>query len=177
MGYHFSRLDPILEEREDGFTRVARVNPIKKVYETIRWCWVALALGSLALQASRTVEMSGIHAQILDKGELVLTIAFDIEILVRFLAELPDWRNFLKSGTNWLDTMLAVATSVIQIPAIKNSTVYPWLTVFQLMRFYRVILEIPYMKPLMVPSLFLCDLRTMLTQFYSCPFLETCTVC
>ena len=43
-----------------------------------------------------------------------------------------------------------IGSTIIQIPAIHNSTVYPWLTIFQLMRFYRVILEIPRMKPLLV---------------------------
>lgn len=94
--------------------------------------------------------MSDLHQQILDKSELVLTVAFDVEIIMRIVVELPAWRRFFKHGNNWLDLVLAVGSSVIQIPAIHNSELYPWLTIFQLGRFYRVILEFPRMKPLMV---------------------------
>jgi hypothetical protein len=124
------------------------------VYESIRWCWVALALASLVLQATRTDNMSATHEQILDTAELILTLVFDLEIVIRVLAELPDWRNFFLSASNLFDTMLALATTLIQIPAVHSSMAYPYLTVFQLMRFYRVILEIPRMRPLMVSVLF-----------------------
>ena len=83
----------------------------------------------------------------------MLTIVFDIEIFVRVLAYLPDWRGFLGRGQNWLDLILAVGSTVIQIPVVHNSSVYPWLTIFQLTRFYRVILEIPRMKPLLVRAM------------------------
>lgn len=102
------------------------------------------------LQATRTVDISPTHASILNIGELVLTIAFDVEIVIRILADLPDWRSFFLRGQNLLDLILAIGSTIIQIPAIHNSDVYPWLTIFQLVRFYRVILEIPRMKPLLV---------------------------
>lgn len=146
---------PVIDDNDEGWTlvdgrRAARRTRIKQVYESIRWCWVALALTSLVLQATRTVEMGDAHATILDLGELVLTVAFDIEIVVRIVAELPDWRAFFVRGQNLLDLVLAIGSTVIQIPDIHNSDVYPWLTAFQLTRFYRVILEIPRMKPLLL---------------------------
>lgn len=91
-------------------------------------------------------------------GELVITIAFDIEIVIRVLATLPDWRSFFSHGNNWLDLILAIGTSIIQIPMIHNSSTYPWFTILQLMRFYRVILVVPRMKPLLVSFLFLVKL-------------------
>lgn len=149
-----SSLAPQLDNDEgwavvDG-KRIQRHNRVKEVYDNIRWCWVALALASLVLQATRHVDISPMHQDVLDKGELVLTIVFDIEILVRVIAHLPDWRSFFYRGQNWLDLTLAIGSTIIQIPAIHNSGVYPWLTIFQLGRFYRVILEIPRMKPLLV---------------------------
>ncbi|KAI0791303.1 Ion transport protein-domain-containing protein [Abortiporus biennis] len=148
-------LAPVINEEEewsasDGRRVSKRNNPVKSIYESIRWCWVALALASLVLQATRTVDVSELHNDILDKGELVLTLVFDIEIIVRIVACLPEWKSFFWRGQNWLDLVLAIGSSIIQIPAIHNSTVYPWLTIFQLTRFYRVILEIPRMKPLLL---------------------------
>ena len=150
-------LRPIDDEQDeawatgvDGRRRTARRNLVRGLYENIRWCWVALALGSLVLQATREVDIGPTHQQVLNIGELVLTIAFDIEIAVRIVAHLPDWRSFFVQGNNYLDTVLAIGSTIIQIPAVHNSPAYPWLTIFQLARFYRVILEIPRMKPLLL---------------------------
>jgi hypothetical protein len=125
-------------------------NWAKVIYEHSRWCWVLLALASLGLQASRQVDISPTHLDIMYFGELGITIAFDIEIIIRILAVLPEWRSFWISGRNVLDLVLAIVCSVIQIPVIRDSSVYAWFTIFQLARFYRVILEIPRMKPLLV---------------------------
>ncbi|THG95158.1 hypothetical protein EW026_g6441 [Hermanssonia centrifuga] len=148
-------LAPVIQDGDDGWTvvdgrRIAKTNRVKEIYENIRWCWVALALASLVLQATRNVDVGPTHQLILNQGELVLTIVFDIEIFIRILAYLPDWRGFLARGQNWLDIVLALGSSIIQIPLIHNSSIYPWLTIFQLARFYRVILEIPRMKPLLL---------------------------
>ncbi|KAH9024879.1 Ion transport protein-domain-containing protein, partial [Lactarius pseudohatsudake] len=152
-----SPLQPIVDEQDetwaagvDGRRRAARRNPVRDLYEHIRWCWVALALASLVLQATREVDITPTHQQILNIGELVLTIAFDVEIAVRIIAHLPDWRSFFVQGNNYLDLVLAIGSTVIQIPIVHDSPAYPWLTIFQLARFYRVILEIPRMKPLLL---------------------------
>ena len=105
----------------------------------------------------------------------MLTIVFDIEIFVRILAHLPDWRSFLYYGQNWLDLILAIGSTIIQIPVIHDSPAYPWLTIFQLTRFYRVILEIPRMKPLLV-SLSLIFVNIVDPRMYSLLCLVTCTV-
>jgi hypothetical protein len=131
---------------------VSQSNWLKSFYSYTRWCWVFLALASLAVQATASADMSDMHREILDKSELALTVAFDIEIILRIAADLPAWRRFFQHGNNWLDLVLAIVSSVIQIPVIHNSELYPWLTIFQLARFYRVILEFPRMKPLMVST-------------------------
>ncbi|KAG1893620.1 Ion transport protein-domain-containing protein [Suillus fuscotomentosus] len=143
----------VVEEQEEGWSdgkHISQSNSLKEFYTHTRWCWVFLALASLVVQATASADMSDLHQQILDKSELALTVAFDIEIIMRIVAELPAWRRFFQHGNNWLDLVLAVGSSVIQIPAIHNSELYPWLTIFQLGRFYRVILEFPRMKPLML---------------------------
>jgi hypothetical protein len=122
----------------------------KDLMHALRWIWVLLALASLVLQATGNANPSPTHQEVLNWGEIAITVAFDIEIVLRFLVELPEWRNFFLYGHNWLDLVLAVGSSVIQIPVIKDSVVYSWLTIFQLARFYRVILEVPHMKPLLV---------------------------
>ncbi|KAL1701237.1 Ion transport protein-domain-containing protein [Schizophyllum commune] len=148
-------LRPIADDDEDGWAgregrRGRMTNPAKTIYEYTRYVWVLLALASLILQASRTTEAGEAHSQVLYYGELGITIAFDVEIGLRVLATLPDWRDFFRHGQNWLDTAIAVVSTIIQIPAIHNSALYPWFTIVQLMRFYRVILVVPRMKPLLL---------------------------
>lgn len=68
----------------------------------------------------------------------------------RIAGYLPNWRGFNEKGVNWFDLFLAVITTIIQIPPIHNWQYYPWLTASQLARFYRVILAVPTMRPLLV---------------------------
>ncbi|KAJ7661709.1 Ion transport protein-domain-containing protein [Mycena rosella] len=184
-----THLDPPADpDADDGWSLAARppgarrANPAALAVAYTRWLFVALALASLALQATRTPTISPAHETLLFRSELAITIAFDVEILLRIAAALPDWRAFLGlrsssalsanmgfgdgadngkgkgrrntgvrgAGQNWLDLALAVGTSVIQVPAIQRSAVYPWFTILQLMRFYRVILVVPRMKPLLL---------------------------
>ncbi|KIM51695.1 hypothetical protein SCLCIDRAFT_33242 [Scleroderma citrinum Foug A] len=147
-------LGPLVEEREEDWSAIAGrhlgQNNLKTFYSYARWGWIFLVLASLAVQATATVDMSSLHQEVVYKSELFLAIAFDIEIIIRIAAELPAWRVFFKHGNNWIDLILAVGSTVIQIPAIHRSKVYPWLTVFQLGRFYRIILVFPRMKPLLL---------------------------
>ena len=150
-------LKPVVDEQDEAWAvgaedrrRTARRNTVRQLYERVRWCWVALALAELVLQATRNANISPTHGQILNIGEKVLTIAFDVEIVIRFVAHLPDWRGFFVQGNNYIDLVLAIGSTIIQIPVIHNSPAYPWLTIFQLARFYRVILEIPRMRPLLL---------------------------
>ena len=134
----------------DGRLVATRRNKLKDHYQMTKWFWVILALVSLTIQATRTVDPGPIHGKLLNSGELAITIAFDVEIVLRFATYLPDWRDFFRKGRNWLDLILAIGSTIIQIPPVRSSEAYPWLTIFQLLRFYRVILEVPRMKPLLV---------------------------
>ncbi|KAG7442714.1 uncharacterized protein BT62DRAFT_1079090 [Guyanagaster necrorhizus] len=147
--------EQLTDEQDDGWPsadgrQVQYKNIAKVIYEHTRYCWIFLALVSLALQASRTVDVSEVHEMVMYYGELAITLIFDLEIILRILASLPDWRGFFKETQNNLDTFLVIGTSIIQIPVIHNSGVYPWMTILQLMRFYRVILEVPRMRPLLL---------------------------
>lgn len=149
------RLAALVDDPDDGWSapgvrKPPSFNIFKTVSEYLQWGFVVLALFSLTLQATRTVEMSPEHDTILYWGELIITLAFDFEIILRFLAALPDWRGFFSGGLNWLDLVLAIGSSIIQIPVIRRSRVYQWFTILQLARFYRVILVVPRMKPLLV---------------------------
>lgn len=151
-------MEPIADVQDDGWPATqarrpsTRTNVFKVIMDYTKWFWVLLALSSLTIQAFHDEGNTSKFAGYMYYAELGITCAFDLEIIIRVLASLPDWREFFVKPNNLLDLFLAVTCSVIQIPVIQESQVYPWLTVFQLIRFYRVILEVPRMRPLLVSA-------------------------
>lgn len=74
------------------------------------------------------------------------------EIVLRFSC---DWRNFHRSPRNWVDLGLAVITALIQIPPIHRSReAYAWLSIFQILRIYRVVLTVSLTRQLIVSMAF-----------------------
>ncbi|KAF9296993.1 calcium channel protein [Mortierella antarctica] len=84
----------------------------------------------------------------LDRVEFWFTVAFAVDIAIRFLAYLPQPKDFFGSKKNMVDLFLAIATLVIQIPPIHNSRAYVYLTVFQVLRIYRPIVYVERLRSL-----------------------------
>jgi len=59
------------------------------------------------------------------------------------------WVQFWMSGRNRFDLFLVVATCIIQLPMIQGSSAYKYLTIFQCLRFYRLILCLPRVRRLL----------------------------
>lgn len=117
-----------------------------RVWNHTRWFWVLLIVADLAVQASKTAAMSEATWLRFEKAETIFTMLFEIEILLRFASYFPRWRTFA-THRNLFDLFLAVVTCLLQIPSIKNSgSLYRWLTVFQIMRAYRIIYAIPFTR-------------------------------
>lgn len=146
---------------------VAERRPVSRAqqwYDNTKILWIALITVDLTIQALRTATMgpasrrllsTPLYATMLTPGvtETVMTLIFAVEIVIRFAVSFPDWRRFFRSKSNCFDLFLAVATCVIQIPAIHDSSVYGWLTIFQIMRVYRVIMAVPITRDLLVLSI------------------------
>jgi hypothetical protein len=76
--------------------------------------------------------------QLIDVCETIVTFVLLAEIILRFVT---DWRKFHQSRRNWVDLGLVIITCIIQVPAIKSSgRPYSVLTLFQILRVYRVVL-------------------------------------
>ncbi|KAG8828461.1 calcium channel protein, partial [Serendipita sp. 399] len=146
---------PLFEEKEaewetTGERRRRTASNLQKWHRRLNPFFALLALASLTLQAIKTVDTPDRISHIFFLCEVGITIAFIVEIVWRILATLPEWRNFFSKRRNFADLTLAVICGVILIPPIPSTQVYSWLTAFQLMRFYRVILLLPGMKALLV---------------------------
>lgn len=124
------------EEEEE-----VKVSRLKRLWEKTHWLWILVILFDLVVMCLRSSNMGPSREDFIDNTETVVTIILFVEICLRFLA---DWRNFGKSGQNWVDLALAVITAIIQIPQIHDSgQTYKWLTFFQIVRIYRVVLAVP----------------------------------
>ncbi|UZJ57456.1 hypothetical protein CBS101457_006776 [Exobasidium rhododendri] len=132
-------------------TRQRIANVYKRVWAYTKFFWLAVIVADLGVQASQASHKPDVDTARLVTTELYITIALDVEILMRFFSYLldNDWRGFFAKRRNIFDLFLATITSIMQIPIIKASVAYSWLTVFQLARFYRVIVAVPRMEALL----------------------------
>ena len=79
--------------------------------------------------------------------ELGFTLAFMAEALIRLASYFPEWKSFFNETRNRTDLLIAVVTCIIQLPPIHgNSIAYSWLTGFQIIRIYRVLVAFPRMR-------------------------------
>lgn len=144
---------------------------MQQVYDKAYWIFALLAAASVGVQGVKTVTTPQSRLNEYCKCfsctslffffadwwysvnvERVITAVFDVEILWRFIATSPEWRNFLLKKRNVADFVLALVCTTIVIPPIPNTEAYKWLTAFQLARFYRTILIVPGMHRLLVSA-------------------------
>lgn len=150
-----------LETEDEDTTEQRPISSGQRLYNQTKIIWITLIAVDLTIQALRTATMSTVSLRVLSIAyqrssltlgvtETVATVIFDVEIIIRFVISFPDWRVFLRKKTNCFDLFLVITTSIIQIPAIHNSSVYGWLTIFQIMRVYRIIIAVPVTRDLLV---------------------------
>ncbi|KAM5356340.1 hypothetical protein ACJ41O_002986 [Fusarium nematophilum] len=137
--------EPLAPSRPDE--RLRRTSSLQRIYQKTRALWIIVITFALICQACRSASMSSDREHFINTVEIVVTILLDIEMIMRFAA---DWNYFHKSWRNLFDLGLAVITSIILIPPIRHTRAYAWLTVFQVLRVYRVVLAIPVTRELIL---------------------------
>jgi hypothetical protein len=129
-------------------TRQRRSKGLRRIYEKTRWLWIIVIVFDLVMQSMRHDTMTAATSGIISVSETIVTLVLAAEIIFRIIC---DWRDFPKHRQNWVDLGLAVITMIIQIPPIHDSgTAYAWLTIFQIVRIYRVVLAVPITRDLIL---------------------------
>ncbi len=124
------------------------VSPLRSLYDKTYWLWVAVIVLGLIVQCLRSSSMGDDRRNLIINTEIVVTLALLLEIILRLAS---DWRSFFHSKRNWADLLLAIVTSVIQLPPIRNSgQAYAWLSAFQVARIYRVVLAFSVTRDLIM---------------------------
>jgi hypothetical protein len=123
-----------------------RISVLKYWYDKTAWIWIIVITYGLLCQALRSAGMSPSRENFISYSEGVVTMVLFIEIIIRFAA---NWRHFHRRRRNLVDAALAVITMVILLPPIRNSgQPYAWLTIFQIVRIYRVVWAVPMTRDL-----------------------------
>ncbi|CAJ0758344.1 19752_t:CDS:10, partial [Entrophospora sp. SA101] len=134
---------------QDGKTTI-KPNILNRIMRETKYLWVFFIFIDLFIMAFRKNNDDGAKTEVIDRAELVFTIIFSVEILLRFFSYFPKLRLFFDKWANIVDLTLVIITLVIQIPFIKNSPVYVYMTVFQIARIYRVVIAVPRLRNLLV---------------------------
>ncbi|ORY13758.1 calcium-channel protein CCH1 [Clohesyomyces aquaticus] len=137
-------------EEEAVGTSKERVSALKRFYDKTTWLWVLVIAYGLIVQSLRSASMSPSRTSFIDLSETGVTLILLIDIILRFIV---DWRHFFRSKRNMADLLIAIITTVIQIPAVKHARggrAYAWLTIFQVLRIYRVVLAVPMTRDLIM---------------------------
>lgn len=148
--------EPEEDEHEDmngmnGSIRKMRREPtLKRLYGKSTYFWIAIIVYGLVVNCTKHDTMGHFLTDFIGVSELIVSLVLLGEIVLRFSV---DWRGFTHSGRGWFDLFLAVVTTVMEIPVIKHAydgQAYAWLTVFQILRVYRVVLAISITRDLVL---------------------------
>ncbi|KAK5945754.1 calcium channel protein [Knufia obscura] len=135
-----------LEPEED--VSPTRVNKLKAMFAKTKPFWIVVITFDLIVMCLRSASMSDWRETFIMNTETVVTFLLLLEIIVRFAC---DWRHFFSSRQNCTDLLLAIVTTITQIPSIRSSgEAYAWLTVFQIARVYRVVLAVSVTRELIM---------------------------
>ncbi|KAF2722814.1 hypothetical protein K431DRAFT_283641 [Polychaeton citri CBS 116435] len=135
--------DETLED-EDDYSRKSR--GLHRLYEKTRWVWISAIVYGLVTACLKHATMKEHTAKLIEISQITVTLILLAEIIIRIAL---DRRDFFHHRTNWADLTLAVITSVILLPQIRAlHTPYAWLSIFQILRIYRVVLAVPITRDL-----------------------------
>ncbi|EAA34496.3 hypothetical protein GE21DRAFT_967 [Neurospora crassa] len=119
---------------------------LQRIYNRTKPLWILIIAFGLLAQSLRSARMKSDRERFVNIAEPVVTLLLDVEIIIRLAADI---RGFHRRKRNLVDLGLAVATSIILVPPIRNSgQVYNWLTAFQILRVYRLVMVIPMTRKL-----------------------------
>lgn len=137
-----------IDEPGQTETTPHKVSQLKRLYEKTYWLWISVIAFDLVVQCLRSSTMGEDRAAFINNTEVGVTFVLLIEIILRFAS---DWRRFHKSRRNWVDLALAVITCVILLPPIRtDERAYSALTLFQVLRIYRIVLAFAVTRDLIM---------------------------
>lgn len=116
-------------------------------YLKLEWFWSFIIFMSLVASSTRTAETSNSHETAIYVTEIIITSLLTADMLLRFYVYLPKWRYFFVNISNVVDCALGIMCIIILIPPIHDKPVlYGWMTIFQILRIYRVVVYFKFTR-------------------------------
>ncbi|TGJ84117.1 hypothetical protein E0Z10_g4650 [Xylaria hypoxylon] len=138
--------DPLLADPQEP--QLQRASRLQRIYDKTSLIWVFFIAYEIFAQSWQSASMSPERKNFIEISTILVAGLLDVEITIRIVA---NWKSFHRSKRNLVDLFLAVANTVILLPPIRNSgQTYAWLTIFQILRVYRVVLAIPITRDLIL---------------------------
>ncbi|KAI0109674.1 ion transporter [Nemania sp. FL0031] len=141
--------DPLLSDLHEP--QLQRTTSLQRIYNKTSLFWVFVIAFGIFASGWQSSNMSRERENFVNISTFLVTALLDVEIVIRIIA---DWKSFHRNKRNLIDLFLAVANTVILLPPIRNShQTYAWLTIFQILRVYRVVIAIPITRDLILKVL------------------------
>lgn len=131
-----------VQVKVDDLAQQKNKNMLKIRFEKTSLFWILTIAYGILCQTIRSSDMSSFVEMFIDTSETVVTLLLLVEIIIRFTVER---REFFLKNRNLIDLGLAIITTVMLIPPIRNSgRLYASLSIFQILRIYRIIIAVPF---------------------------------
>ncbi|KAK3818698.1 MAG: Ion transport protein-domain-containing protein [Benniella sp.] len=114
----------------------------KNQLRKMEFFWVLAIIADLIFQCQPEYKLPSGKMLSIEQAELWFTLLFTVDIAIRFTVWPSTSKKFFSSRKNITDLFLVVTTLIIQIPPIRNSSAYRYMTIFQVMRIYRPIMYV-----------------------------------
>ncbi|KAI0404915.1 ion transporter [Xylaria palmicola] len=138
--------DPLLISPEEP--QLQRASKLQRIYDKTSFFWVSLIAFEIFAQGWRSSNMTPGRENFINVSTILVTALLDVEIAIRIVA---NWKSFHRNKRNLVDLFLAVVNTIILLPRIRESgQPYAWLTIFQILRVYRVVLAVPITRDLIL---------------------------
>lgn len=135
-----------LEKSRQRYQQFVSNSKLIKLWKKVEYIFVLIILISFIYGCTKTRE-DGVFPKQYNTWDFITSIILMVEVILRFMIFVVagDWKMFFFSGFNIIDLFLATVTLVISSPTVYNSissVAYGWLSIFGILRFYRVIVSI-----------------------------------
>ncbi|KAI8331328.1 Ion transport protein-domain-containing protein [Chlamydoabsidia padenii] len=152
-----SKATTVLADAEGGWSfgdsdisKKSRKSLLQEWVAASKPLWILLVVVDLVTMAIKNNDMTEDQVTTLDSVECGFSIAFLIEILLRLVSQRRQLSLFFNDKVNRADMIISIMSCIIWIPAIhSNAVAFAWLSGFQVMRIYRVLLAIPRLRKLL----------------------------
>ena len=119
-----------------------------RVYDFVEPIFISLIMVDLVFRSSITNNSDAEFINTMVEVDRAIAIVLLFESVARFIFHIPNLWKFIVRGDYLFDAIVAVGSLIISCLGVSGSIghTYYWLSIFQISRFYRIVLYIPFTR-------------------------------